>query len=155
MVTDLPGQIHKLGVTVRVGAALQLFGGGLQRIAHGGQLPPHGVSADLMTHRHQRIGQIARRLGGPPQRTHWVAPGLRLHQTVQMGQQLCVGVGQPLTARPPTTHRRSQIDSAVDLTHRTLHRGTRHPRSPCHHRDPAPAKRPRLRPRQHPTLPLI
>ena len=53
-----------------------------------------------MAHGLQGLGQLARRLQGPAQRRHRIAPGVGFHQVVQVGEKRGIGV---LQSGPPPT----------------------------------------------------
>ena len=80
-------QVVELGVSIGMGGALLLLGGGLERVADGPEDPPDRVVGDLVALAHQFGGQVARRLGRPAHVGHRVAPGPWVHQLVEGFEQ--------------------------------------------------------------------
>ena len=120
-------EVAELAVAVGMLGALDLLGGGLQRVAH-----RHASSfatvlgADRVALRGQLVGQLAGRLAGPPQRRLRIAPGGRLDQRVQGRQQARVALGRlgasrarrggpARSARDPGRSRRSQAAPSSGL----------------------------------------
>jgi hypothetical protein len=103
----------------------------------------------------QLTGEIAGRLGGPPQRRHRIAALLRLDQGQQHRAQPRIQVSGPLApaAGPPCPAQR--LSPGVQLINAQGHRGLADPGRPGHQTDPAMPQRPRLGAHQQPPLPLI
>ena len=98
--------VAELGVAIRVLLALDGLGVGLQAVLQrAGQQPPDAVVGDPVPLASQFPGQVAGRLGGPPQPGHRIAPGLRLDQRVQRIQQRWIGLRE---RHPPPAGRRAR-----------------------------------------------
>jgi hypothetical protein len=80
-------EVAELGAPVGMSGALQGLDRALQPVALPLEQPPHGVVADRMPGRGERLGQLAGGLAGPAQRAVGVAAGVGLHQPVQRRQQ--------------------------------------------------------------------
>ena len=145
------------GVAIRVLLALDGLGAGLQAVPQrSGQQPPDAVVGDPVPLAPQFPGQIAGRLGSPPQPGHRIAPGLRLDQRVQRIQQRWIGLRErhPPPAGPARTPRH-RVRARLQLLHPGGHRYPRHPGRLGHQRDPAITQRPGLSRQQQTALPLV
>ena len=74
---------------------------------------PHLVRADRPARRRQRIGQVLRRLGRPPQRMHRIAPATGIDQLLQLTCQFRIHMLHRLAAgtRPP--HPAVRLEAAL------------------------------------------
>ena len=149
--------VAELGVAIRVLLALDGLGVGLQAVPQrSGQQPPDAVVGDPVPLASQFPGQIAGRLGSPPQPGHRIAPGLRPGQRVQRIQQRWIGLRErhPPPAGPARTPRH-RVRARLQLLHPGGHRYPRHPGRLGHQRDPAITQRPGLSRQQQTALPLV
>ena len=82
---DLRIDIAELLVPIRTVAALAGLAVGLQAVVQLSQQIGYHVVPDAVTHRSQRLGEIAQAATGPQQRRLWIAARRRLDQTLQVG----------------------------------------------------------------------
>jgi hypothetical protein len=151
-----PGvNVPELGVTVGVPGTLQRLGVALQAEALLFQQRRHRRRRHRVTGRGQRRGQVAGRLGRPPQRRLRVPARLGVHQRQQRVLQPRVGVGDPLAAAPGTARAPQRLAAALQLGHAPRHRHRADVRRGRHHLDPAVAQNPRLGAHHQPPLPLV
>jgi hypothetical protein len=108
MRTCLLVEVAELAVAVLVLGALQRLAGALQRVALLLEQPAHGVVADRVVLRGQRLGELAGRPGRPAQRATGIAAGL--------------GAGNPKRPSGSRRSRRSVLDQVLGLTMRSAAR---------------------------------
>jgi hypothetical protein len=128
---------------------------GLEAVAHLLEQEPDHPVGDLVAHALQGLGQLAGRLERPAQGRYRVAPGVGLHQVVEVGQQRRVDV---LQARPASTFatyppRRGLF--GVEGLGPVDHGVAGHPRRVRHRRHAASTEQPGHTAGQQPALLLI
>src|SRR6266511_2950478 len=155
MLAGLLVEVAELAVTVGVLGALDLLGGGLQRVVQLAKQPGHGPCADPVALGGQLVGQGAGRPARPPQRRGGVAPTGRLDQGVQRVAQAWVAVGRLGASCSWAADATGRLGALVDLADAKVDRGVAHARGASHHRDTAASQRPRLRAGQQASLPLV
>jgi hypothetical protein len=152
MLTCLLVEVAELAVAVWVLGALQRLAGALQRIALLLEQPAHGVVADWVALRGQRLGELAGRLGRPAQRATGIAAGVGVDQSLQRLDQSRVGVGQALGAAAGPPDATMRVGGRVQLAYACVHRGARHPADAGHPGAAPAAQRPRPRSKQQAAL---
>ena len=155
VVPGLGVNVTELRITVGVPGPLQRLDVALQAEALLFQQRRHRRRRHRVPGRGQRRGQVAGRLGRPPQRRLRVSARLGVHQRQQRGLQPRVGVGDPLAAAAGTARAPQRLTAALKLGHAPRHSHRADVRRGCHHLDPAVAQNPRLRAHHQPPLPLV
>ena len=155
VVPGLGVNVTELGVAVGVPGPLQRLDVALQAEALLLQQRRHRRRRHRVPGRGQRRGQVAGRLGRPPQRRLRIPPRLRVHQRQQRVLQPRVSAGDPLAAAAGTARAAQRLAAALQLGHAPRHRHRADVRRGRHHLDPAVAQNPRLRAHHQPPLPLI
>jgi hypothetical protein len=126
--------IAELGVPVGVLGALLGLEGALQRVALLGEQPADGVVGDLEALRGKRVGQLAGRLAGPPQRRLRVPTSVRVDQLVQRAEQARVPLDQPLGSAAGTPDAPTRVRRVVQFSHPGVHGRAGQPTDPGHAR---------------------
>ena len=155
VIGGLAVDVTELGITVGVPGPLQRLDVALQAEALLLQQRRHRRRRHLVPGRGQRSGQVAGRLGRPPQRRLRIPPRLRVHQRQQRVLQPRVSAGDPLAAAAGTARAAQRLAAALQLGHAPRHRHRADIRRGRHHLDPAVAQNPRLGAHHQPPLPLI
>jgi hypothetical protein len=144
---DLPVEVRKLGVAIRVGAAFERLAVGLQAVAQLPQQLGDQLMADPMPPRPQLGRQLAHALAGPAQRGLRITARGRLDQPLQIRPQRRVGVHRPLPASAGPSHPlrgRPHGGRRAQLGQPRLDRAARDPGHAGDTRHPAPAQRQRF-----------
>jgi hypothetical protein len=117
VVLDLFVEVAELGIPVGVLGALERLDVGLQAEPFPLQPSAHRRGRDRMPLPGQLLGQVPQRLGRPPQRRHWIATLVRLHQRQQGRDELGVLLGGCLAAptRPADAAGRQRLLAGFQL----------------------------------------
>src|SRR5215218_9394176 len=93
VVLDLLVEVTELGIPVGVLGAFECLGVGLQAEHFPLQQSTHRRGGDRMSLPCELLGQVPQRFGRPPQRRHWIAALVRLHQREQGWEEVGVLLG--------------------------------------------------------------
>jgi len=148
-------QVSELGVAVLVLSTFGDLGVGLQAEALRTQHPCHRAVRHCMAQLGQRIGQVLGRLGRPHQQRHRIAPRLGIHQRLELGRELRVGLGQLLATATGGAHPAPRLGRTLHLAHPTGHRIGMDTGRVRHRLHPTATELGGLAPQQQTTLPLI
>jgi hypothetical protein len=152
---DLLIDVLELRIAVRVLAALNGLGVGLQAEPLPAQQISDGIGTDAMSLAGQLRSQGAGRLRRPPQRGHRIASLIRLDQGQQCRTQRRIQIGKTLAAPARPARPAQRLPASVQLGYPPRHRVLRDACRARYRPDPTMAQRPRLGSQQQPTLPLI
>jgi hypothetical protein len=148
-------EIAELSVAVRVLQALDRLGVALEAVIMIFEQSSHRMRPYPMPLGGQRLGQLHRRLGRPPQPRHRITPGLGIHQLVQRRPQLRIVMLHRFAPGAGRTHPPINRDPRLQLRGTPsdrVRRGTRRGRDQL---DPTTAQPARTRPQQQPPRPLV
>jgi hypothetical protein len=128
MVLDLLVEVAELGIPVGVLGAFEGLDVGLQAEPFPLQQSAHRRGGGRMSLPCELLGQVPQRFGRPPQRRHWIAALVRLHQREQGWDERRVPPGGGLAAptRPadatgregasPASNSNTPLRTVVSLT---------------------------------------
>ncbi len=105
----------ELGVAIGVPGPFDRLGRRLERVAHLMQELADRPRRHLVTHVAERSCQLARRLQRPTQRRHRVPSCIRLHQVVEVGEQVGIDIDQPRPTPTLAAHPLGGFDRRVNL----------------------------------------
>ncbi len=141
---DLHVDVLELCVAVGMPCAFIRLAIVLAREAELHQLLAHGIGADRVPHRRQRLGQLVHALRHPDQRPYRIAEGCRLDKALELGHKLWIRFGNGPASATAATNLPLRQRLRIEIVLAAIDRRAGEPGDPRDNRKTAPAGGPHL-----------